>query len=662
MVRVRRIDVVLLGVVLSPLPPGAVARAAAATGFSASLRGRIAWAGGDGLAGASLDLRCQGDPPIARTVHTDREGAFRLDQLPAGPCRAIARAETFKPSEAVTFHLASGEQRRLDLVLDPEPPRQTRSLGYSEGLGDGLPLPARRLEAVIQLGGGLDGDRGPGGGVMGDGHFGAGYLVDGFDVGDPLSSGLGARVPEWGLVALSTGPGAFDPGASFSSGAATGLITRTGSNKFELSAQAGGAMATTGAGPGWLSDAGVLAAGPIIKDTMWFASTVVAQAGRTGPAGGTAASISDLTKLTWQMGPRNKLSLVTFGDQSRTDGRQLQASRLVGGRWEALLSDELVATTGLAWREGASGRGRFQGGEAMARVEWFLNDRFTDARLAVSARGSELDVDRDTLSPPGLLNRSIVRLDSNWRIRRYFTLELGAVWSLSRFREQGRTLIGGSGSRPAPLVALAWDATEDGRTAVRLSAAEVVDQGSVVTGEAALATVPAACRPSTREFGAGIEREVVLGTSLGLEGGIRQRPCPLPGDARASGFRHIGLHSRKREGRYRLDAHGQLEHAPADVRGRLRFDVTAALVPGLSVAATLAWDDRRAWAPLMDPFFEPAPASEPLPILDRGQTLVAGAQAWVAVGPVFGWPWALSTEAFAVGRQAMIRLRLVQGL
>jgi hypothetical protein len=625
------------------------------------VHGRSAWGGGDGLAGASLDLRCQGDPPIARTVHTDRAGAFRLDHLPAGPCRAVARAESFEPSEEMMFDLVAGERRRLDLVLVPEPPRPTRSWSYSGGLGDGLPLPARRVEAVIQLGGGLDGDRGPGGGVMGDGHHGASYAVDGFDVGDPLSSGLGARVPEWGLVVLSTEPGAFDPGSSFSSGAATGLVTRSGSNKFEGVARVGGAMAATGAGPGWLSDAGVLAAGPIIKDRAWFSSTVAAQTGRMGFAGGAAASIADLTRLTWQVSPRNKLSLLTFGDQSSSGGRQLQASRLVGGRWESLLSDELVASAGVAWREGASGRGRFEGGEALARVEWFLNDRFTDARLAVSARRSELDVDRgDTLSPPGSLIRSIARLDSNWRIRRYFTLQLGAVWSVSRFRDAGQALNGGSGSRPAPLLALAWDATEDGRTAVRLSAAEVVDPGSVITGEAALATGPATCRPSTREFGAGVEREVVSGTSLGLEGGFRQRPCQLPGDARAPSFRHIGLHSRKREGRYTFDVHGQLEHASADVRGRLRFDVTAALIPGLSMAATLAWDDRRAWAPLMDPFFEPIAGLDPL-LVDRGQTLVAGAQAWVVV-PVFGWPWALSTEAFAVGRQAMIRLRLAQGL
>lgn len=78
------------------------------------------------------------------------------------------------------------------------------------------------------------------------------------------------------------------------------------------------------------------------------------------------------------------------------------------------------------------------------------------------------------------------------------------------------------------------------------------------------------------------------------------------------------------------------------------------------MAATLAWDDRRAWAPLMDPFFEPIAGPDPL-LVDLGQALVAGAQAWVVV-PVFGWPWALSTEAFAVGRQAMIRLRLAQGL
>ena len=138
--RCRFVIVVVLGVVLSPLPPGAPARAAAAPGFSAAVHGRIAWAGGDGLAGASLDLRCQGDPPIARTVHTDRAGAFRLDHLPAGRCRAVARAESFEPSEEMTFDLVAGEQRRLDLVLLPEPPRQTREtreLGYAGGSATG---------------------------------------------------------------------------------------------------------------------------------------------------------------------------------------------------------------------------------------------------------------------------------------------------------------------------------------------------------------------------------------------------------------------------------------------------------------------------------------------------------------------------------------------
>ena len=382
-----------------------------------------------------------------------------------------------------------------------------------------------------------------------------------------------------------------------------------------------------------------------------------------GSAGGAAVRSLIFTKLTWQVSPRNKLSLLTFGDRVQ-HGRStaagvpsgggavgIAAVRRAGRDYRARLARGRIRARPLRGRRGVGARGVVP------------EHRFTDARLAVSARRSELDVDRVVaLSPPGSLDPLIVRLDSNWRIRRYFTLELSAPSGRSvGFATRGQTLNGGFG-----IAAGAAAGAGLGRDPGRADGGAAERRRGGRSGISHHRGGGARDRPGrvpaehAGELGAGIEREVVSGTSLGLEGGIRQRPCQLPGDARASSFRHIGLHSRKREGRYTFDAHGQLEHAPADVRGRLRFDVSAASIPGPSMAATLAWDEQRAWAPLIDPFFEPIAGPEPLPV-DRGQTLVAGAQAWVVV-PVFGWPWALSTEAFAVGRQAMIRLRLAQGL
>ena len=658
----------MAGTVVSTLALAVGALAAAATDFRASVRGRITWQGGDGLAGAVVELRCQGVPPIARSAHTDTHGEFSLDQLPGGACRALARAESFEPSEPMVFNLVAGEQRRLDVVLVPEPPSRSRSPAYTPGLDDGLPLPVQRLEALIQLGGGLDGDRGPGGGVTGARHFGAGYTLDGFDVGDPMASGLGARIPEWALVALTTGPTAFDLGASIASGAATNLIAMSGSNKPEISFRESALMATADPGTGWASDLGMLMAGPLVLDRAWFMGTGSVLAGRAGTDDKVVAA-SGLARLTWQVNARNKLSTLLVADQGSRDDRDVRRTFLAGARWESLITDALVASAQLAWREGAPSGGSFQGAEAGTRVDWFLGDRFGDSQLIVAARASSLEAEPEGSSAVGSLERSLVRVEHVWRPIRWLTLHLGAAWSASRFRRDGHQVVGGSGAWPAPHASLAWDATSDGRTAVRVSAAEVVDLGSVVTGEAAIAAGEASCRASTRELGAGVEREVIAGSSVELEGSLRRRPCQLPGDERAATHQQVGLHLRQREGRVRVHGHGHLERGADGVVGRLRFSGRAALTRGLSAGVVVAWDDPRAWTPLMDLSTDPpvdpnVPPMDPraLPMGDRRRTLVGGVQAWFALGTALGLPWALSSEAFVVGRQRLIRLRLVQSL
>jgi hypothetical protein len=409
-------------------------------------------------------------------------------------------------------------------------------------------------------------------------------------------------------------------------------------------------------------------AGPLALDRAWFMGTASVLAGRAGIDDKVVAA-SGLAKLTWQVNARNKLSTLLLANEGSRDDRDVRRSSLVGARWESLITDALVASAQLAWREGAPVANRFQGGEAGTRVDWFLEHGFGDSQLTVAARASLLEAEIEGSSAVGWLERSLVRVEHVWRPRRTLTLHLGAAWSTSRFRRDGQQVVGGSGAWPAPHASLAWDATADGRTAVRVNAAEVVDLGSVVTGEAAIAGGAVSCRASTRELGAGVEREVVQGSSVELEGSLRRRPCQLPGDERAATHEQIGLHFRRREGRFRAHGHGHLERGADRMVGRLRFSGQAALTRGLSAGVVLAWDDPRAWTPLMavstdrpaDPNVPPMDARA-LPMGDPGRIVVGGVQAWFGLGTALGLPWALSSEVFAVGPQRLIRLRLVQSL
>ena len=210
-----------LGVVLSlRLPPGALARAAAATGFSASVRGRIAWAGwgraGGRESGTALPGRTRRSPA---PCHTDTRGRVSASiSCPPGRAGRSPGPRSFKPSEEMAFDLAAGEQRRLDVVLVPEPPRGHDALrgATRRGWATACRCPARRLEA-----GDPAGRRAGWRSRTGRGRDGRRALRRQLRRSMGSTSGTRCR-RDWARASPSGGwsrcprdPAAFDPGASY---------------------------------------------------------------------------------------------------------------------------------------------------------------------------------------------------------------------------------------------------------------------------------------------------------------------------------------------------------------------------------------------------------------------------------------------------------------
>lgn len=106
----------LIGVVgfLALCLPGAVA--AQRTG-SAVLRGQVADSAGVGIDGADVSLRDTADAIVAATV-SDGQGRFIMVGLPSGgPYTLVAEHLAYATGRRDRIFLASGESRRLDLVL-----------------------------------------------------------------------------------------------------------------------------------------------------------------------------------------------------------------------------------------------------------------------------------------------------------------------------------------------------------------------------------------------------------------------------------------------------------------------------------------------------------------------------------------------------------------
>jgi hypothetical protein len=616
--------------------------AAAGEADGAALVGRVE---GALAAGADVVAQCQGDPPVTRTVSAGADGSFVIEDLPAGRCRVHAEAEGSAPAFTAEVVLGPGERATLRLALRPA----SRAPAYAaspapRGPGGQLPVPNRTLAAQLLLAGVFDGDRGPWGAVMGSERHGNDYRLDGFEITDPLVGGDPAMLPMLALVQPAVVAAARGAPHADSSGAGIELKSHSGSNRVE-----GAVLASRlGGGGARVSEAELRLTGPVMKDHAWFAAALQGiWSSAQAPGGGevNASAPQATAKLTWQANSRNRLALLGLvsgrreaeageaGEAGEGTRRADSRAGLVGALWDALLNDHLFTRVQLGWRahrHGGDGEtaDAAAGWQAAGMLQWFPA---SDHQLSLGARGEALTARlagapespspplAPSSSPPFAGRRALLFAEHVWRPSRAVTATSGVAYAVGAFAapapgdaaapaagEEHRLAVAGA----TPHLGLAWDATGDGRTAVRGSASACLDTGSFSHARlaaAAPAEAPGAPRaPRTWELSAGVAREIAARGTASVDVVQRWRPQRLPGDPRAGRHRGLLLSLSKRSGGF-AHAVSYVRQSTPGARDTARAAVAWAPGWGLSLGATALYGNRLGLARLAPGHFE-APA------------------------------------------------------
>jgi hypothetical protein len=592
-----------------------------------ALRPGLAWAqdvsgglevearGSDGPLGpgARVLVECRGEPPVSRTATFDSDGRAVLQELPPGTCTVTVSSPDHDSVTLGAVELLAGAARALNVTLSaqppPAPPQPMRG-GQEPGA-----LPTRTLEALVEAGLAAAGH---GDARAGGGQAGLRYLLNGFDLTSQLGDGMGVPVPLALLAGLDLG--GTRASQAWSAGAPVSARLLAGSNRGELDA-----FASYGLAPG-AREAGARETmvggsflGPVLKDRLWCAAAVdqtwtdASVAVEGAPARSHATSPRLAANLTLQATSRLKLSLLLAGGAQSADAdvaSPARRARLFGLLAEALLGDELWAT----FRASASRQERTAVGtsdevaslQAGGMLAWFT--RFAgDHELRL---GGELERVGDDFGRTGTVGhadglRSLGFLEDQWRPTRMLTFTPGLAWVMGSFAAPGapaRRLVTRGAS---PHLGLAWDATHDGRTALRASAGSPIDAGSFALAEAA--AQPGATPGGARvwELTAGAERELsrafVLGANL-----VHRARAVRPGDPRPARYEAATVVARQSEGRLSFNVsytRQSLPGAPHELTARL----SGPLLHWLWGSALLGYGNRLGWARLFPGHVEPAP-------------------------------------------------------
>jgi hypothetical protein len=601
-----RISILVLSL-LPAVPLVPPARAAPATG---RLTGRVLDPEGRGVPWAVVVV--EGDAgalAIARTAHTDDLGAFALEGLPPGRYRIEARAEGHATAPAARATIDESGEAALALTVGAfVAPPPTSSHRTSGGLLEGIPLPARSVEAAVRLGPGLRlRPAGAPGGALGRPE----WRAEGFDVTDPRSGGLALPVGLDAVGTLAVTEGTADGTRAVGGGPLVELTLPPGSNRLEA-----GAVAIAGA-----ERAGTTAAtvrGALVRDRLW----AVAHAGLDVDAGleegappeaGTAAAARGLVKATWQASPRHRLTLLSAAEGAR--GAPPRAFTGLG--FEELLGDHVFLATRLAHVQGA-GRSELRAG---ATAEAFV-------------RGHDLllRVDGATGADAGRrFGEARAALRESWAPVRALQLHAGVGAAWARPAAGRLAARGWSGS-----LAAIWDATHDGRTALR---ARIGSAPVPVRADARACAAPGeggACDAARADEAAvGGEREILPGTSAGAELlGRTLRPAGgLRGDAREL---VAALFARARLPGFKASA--QLARALA---GGGPLDLVALVGAPLGPWLTLGALVRRAPEGEVAPAASPGAEERAPPPTTAGGRWLLGAQLRAELGRWVGAPAAL---------------------
>lgn len=531
-----------------------------------------------------------------RVAYSNDEGNFRITGLLPGKFTVTAEALKLKKHIQKNVRVGVNSAAELDIVMEVEtevveikvvekaPTISTTNANVKETFDEefinNIPVAARSYQGITNLVAGVT-DNGTGNPNMRGGtYFNNTYTVDGIDTTDPVTHTFGTNFNFDAMADVEVQTAAYGAENSSTTGGVINVVTKSGSNKFELDTS----LTYTDQNLQLFKDSldrgtnrrgvfNVNVGGPIRKDKLWFfvstegtnrVDTLSADPYGVFPdhpsfsvLGGKA-----FAKLTWQVTPRNKLQAASNAEytsfnnyiqsylvEPEAEARQYQQINLVNVWWESLLSDNLflkiqgaaqrifldVGPQSCVWDEAncpniaqtfdvASGVQRtnrsFIVKDYRRRVllntdlEWFKDtkkfgnhDVKFGTRLQAIENPSSETVTGDAVfytrgsqpyaksefcandpkesmnvCRPGWLHTNVtgqtavVFLQDAWKPTRYVTLTPGVALDYGGSEDDRKKTVT-SFTTFTPHVSAVWDATHDGRTAVRASFNQYVDTG-----------------------------------------------------------------------------------------------------------------------------------------------------------------------------------------
>jgi hypothetical protein len=333
----------------------------------------------------------------ARTGTTDDEGAFRFQGLFPGKFKVTASAPKLRTVVQENVRVTQNSTVDIDIVMEVETAQEevrivekapvinlrstTVGESFDEEFLNTLPLASRTYQGVAALAPGVsdrDGDGNPN--SRGGAFFSNKYTVDGFNTTDPVTRTFGQNFSFNAMANVEVTTASFGAENSDTAGMVTNIVTKSGSNRFELDVGAEYSdhhlrlfKDSRDRGTSRGMSGHINASGPIRKDRLWYYLSAEAWQGVSSldydpnfpshpPSN--AYGLDGIAKLTWRLTPRNTIALrgtlspAAFNNQLQNplvepeaEARQFQRSEFLGLSWESLITDELFLVGRASYRQ-----------------------------------------------------------------------------------------------------------------------------------------------------------------------------------------------------------------------------------------------------------------------------------------------------------------------
>src|SRR5688572_27446918 len=226
--------------------------AQAQANITGSIRGSVTDDSGNFLPGATIEVSGQPLGDGSRTAITDAEGTFNLNGLPVGTYSMMVTLIGYRPYELVQIVVNPDETRVFNVQL-PEglsekitvqaerPVVDTSNTSSKEVLDatyvNRLPLISRRYQQILTLFPGVSNDEGF---TLAQYHVNGsrvtqnGFRLDGATINDFTTGTFGLNVNQNAIERFEVNTSGFQPEYGEQSGGIANIITKSGTNSFEL--------------------------------------------------------------------------------------------------------------------------------------------------------------------------------------------------------------------------------------------------------------------------------------------------------------------------------------------------------------------------------------------------------------------------------------------